>query len=303
MDKQNIINIFTIGSPESGKTTLASALSALGSTPGSVDGLSRPTVEQRGDKVEIESSVVEFSSSTRSYRLYDMNSPSTEKKLLVDDMSMSCALFVAAGDGITEDVKTTIRMARDARVPKLIVVHNVFPEQNEPEIFEAIEGDFLKALTTSWISLADIPVVRGSALLAKNKDPGDFGQKFLEKLLASLDREVGNIEGSRKPAEMGDRKAFNAWIYVLTGKEGGRTKPFYGNYKLRFEFTRKGTGRLFDFGIGTIELCEPTLKVNPGESVLVKITLDTQMLLLEGEQFKGYEGEAQVLAGRIVDLI
>ena len=89
---------------------------------------------------------------------------------------------------------------------------------------------------------------------------------------------------------------FNAKIYVLTYKEGGRHKPFVGNYTPQFFFR---TANL----TGTITLPEEVGAVMPGDSLVVTVKLVDKAALNLGLKFVMREGNITIGAGVITKFL
>jgi len=88
---------------------------------------------------------------------------------------------------------------------------------------------------------------------------------------------------------------FDAKIYVLTKKEGGRHKPFVSNYKPQFFFRTANI-------TGTITLPEQIAVVMPGDSLVVKVNLVEKVPLNIGLRFVMREGNITIGAGVIVTI-
>jgi elongation factor Tu len=88
---------------------------------------------------------------------------------------------------------------------------------------------------------------------------------------------------------------FEAKIYVLTKKEGGRHKPFFSNYKPQFFFRTANV-------TGTVTLPEDVLVVMPGDSLIIKTLLVEKAALNPGLRFIIREGNLTIGAGVITNL-
>lgn len=87
---------------------------------------------------------------------------------------------------------------------------------------------------------------------------------------------------------------FEARVYILTRKEGGRHKPFFNNYKPQFFFrTSNVTGQI------NMEV-ETAL---PGDSLTITVTLIEPTALTDNLNFVMREGNATVGAGVITGLL
>jgi elongation factor Tu len=89
--------------------------------------------------------------------------------------------------------------------------------------------------------------------------------------------------------------SFEAKIYVLTKKEGGRHKPFVSNYKPQFFFRTANV-------TGTIILPEEIKVVTPGDSLVVSVELVEKLALNKGLKFVMREGNLTIGAGIITNL-
>jgi elongation factor Tu len=87
---------------------------------------------------------------------------------------------------------------------------------------------------------------------------------------------------------------FEAKIYVLTKKEGGRHKPFVSNYKPQFFFRTANI-------TGTIILPEELTVVAPGDSLVVRVELVEKLALNLGLRFIMREGNLTIGAGVITN--
>jgi len=85
---------------------------------------------------------------------------------------------------------------------------------------------------------------------------------------------------------------FDAKVYILTKKEGGRHKPFVSNYKPQFFFRTANV-------TGTITLPEGVSVAMPGDSLVVKVLLVEKAALSLGLRFVMREGNLTIGAGVI----
>lgn len=97
------------------------------------------------------------------------------------------------------------------------------------------------------------------------------------------------------PNSMKIYKSFEAKIYVLTKKEGGRHKPFVTNYKPQFFFRTSNI-------TGSVILPEGLEAVLPGDSKVLKVDLVDFCPLNLGLKFVMREGTLTIGAGVITSL-
>lgn len=96
--------------------------------------------------------------------------------------------------------------------------------------------------------------------------------------------------GSIKPFN-----SFNAKVYILTKKEGGRHKGFASNYKPQFFFRTMNV-------TGTITLLDNTSFAMPGDSLNINVVLVNKVPLSNGLRFVMREGNLTIGAGVITTL-
>jgi elongation factor Tu len=89
---------------------------------------------------------------------------------------------------------------------------------------------------------------------------------------------------------------FEANIYVLSKEEGGRSKPFYSNYRPQFFF------RTADV-TGIMHLPEDIEMILPGDNAKVEVELISSLGLEEGLRFAMREGQLTIGAGVISKIL
>jgi len=89
--------------------------------------------------------------------------------------------------------------------------------------------------------------------------------------------------------------SFNAKVYILTKKEGGRHKGFSSNYKPQFFFRTLNV-------TGTITLLDNTSFAMPGDSLNINVVLVNKVPLSSGLRFVMREGNLTIGAGVITNL-
>ena len=94
------------------------------------------------------------------------------------------------------------------------------------------------------------------------------------------------------PGSVTPHTEFEAEVYVLTAKEGGRHNPFFSGYRPQFYF------RTTDV-TGTLHLPEGVEMVMPGDRVTITAELITPIAMEEGLRFAVREGGRTVGAGRV----
>ncbi len=81
-------------------------------------------------------------------------------------------LLVAASDSVMPQTREHILLARQVGVPAIIVYLNIFEKDMDPELIELVEEEVREILTEYEFPGDEIPIIKGSALLAM-QNPGD----------------------------------------------------------------------------------------------------------------------------------
>ncbi len=98
-----------------------------------------------------------------------------------------------------------------------------------------------------------------------------------------------------KPGSITPHQKFKAEVYVLTGKEGGREKPFFSGYRPQFYF------RTTDV-TGDIALPEGTEMVMPGDNVTMDVDLYQPIAIEPGLRFAIREGGRTIGSGVVIEI-
>jgi len=127
-------------------------------------------------------------------------------------------------------------------------------------------------------------------------DHGEAGDN-VGCLLRGIDRDmVERGQVLARPGSLTPHRKFEAEVYVLTKDEGGRHKPFSGNYSPQFYF------RTTDV-TGTVTLKEGSEMVMPGDSAELAVELMKPIAIEEKSRFAIREGDKTVGAGIVTRII
>jgi elongation factor Tu len=182
------VNIGTIGHVDHGKTTLTSAITMVLAEKGlaqvrdyaSID--NAPEEKERG--ITINTSHVEYSTEKRHYAHVDCPGHADYIKNMVTGAAQmdGAILVVAATDGPMPQTREHILLARQVGVPKIVVFMNKCDMVDDPELLDLVEVEIRDLLTFYGYEGDKVPVIRGSALGAMNKDP-----KWTPKIIELMD--------------------------------------------------------------------------------------------------------------------
>ncbi len=136
----------------------------------------------------------------------------------------------------------------------------------------------------------------GVEMFRKLLDQGQAGDN-IGALLRGIEKEdVQRGQVLAKPGSITPHTDFEAQVYVLTKEEGGRHKPFFGNYRPQFYF------RTTDI-TGTVSLPDGTEMCMPGDNTEMTVELINPIAMDEGLRFAIREGGRTVGAGRVTKII
>ena len=136
----------------------------------------------------------------------------------------------------------------------------------------------------------------GVEMFRKLLDTGQAGDN-IGALLRGIEKdEVQRGQVLAAPGSITPHTDFEAQVYVLTKEEGGRHKPFFGNYRPQFYF------RTTDI-TGTVTLPEGTEMCMPGDNTEMSVELINPIAMDEGLRFAIREGGRTVGAGRVTKII
>ncbi|MCL2095453.1 MAG: elongation factor Tu [Oscillospiraceae bacterium] len=189
---------------------------------------------------------------------------------------------------------------RAADLPFLMPVEDVFSITGRGTVATGrVERGTLKLNEEiEIVGLMDQPrktVATGIEMFRKLLDSTTAGDNtgILLRGVNKTDIERGQVLA--KPGTIKPHKNFKGQVYVLTEKEGGRKKPFFNNYRPQFYF------RTTDV-TGIITLPEDVEMCNPGDNVVMSVSLITPIAIEKGLRFAIREGGRTVGSGVVVEI-
>ncbi len=189
------VNIGTIGHIDHGKTTLTSAITkVLGKTDPKVQYRSFDSIdnapEERARGITIAVAHVEYQTPNRHYAHIDCPGHADYIKNMITGAAQmdGAILVVAASDGPMPQTREHILLARQVGVPCIVVFLNKCDMVDDPELLDLVELEVRDLLKTYGFPGDQVPVVRGSALLAGQGDPK--WEKGIVELMEAVDKYV-----------------------------------------------------------------------------------------------------------------
>src|SRR6201995_160055 len=194
------VNVGTIGHVDHGKTTLTAAITEILSKKGlatakkydEIDGA--PEEKARG--ITINTAHVEDETLNRHYAHVDCPGHADYVKNMITGAAQmdGAILLVSAADGPMPQTREHILLARQVGVPALVVFMNKCDMVDDPELLDLVEMEVRELLTSYQFPGDDIPIVRGSALMAlENKEPNPGHDAILE-LMSKVDSYIPQPE-------------------------------------------------------------------------------------------------------------
>ena len=139
-------------------------------------------------------------------------------------------------------------------------------------------------------------VVTGIEMFHKLMDKAEAGDNIGALLRGIQKNEIERGQVLCKPGSINPHTEFKAQVYVLTEKEGGRSKPFFTGYRPQFYF------RTTDV-TGSIELPADVEMCRPGDNVVMDVKLITPIAIEAGLRLAIREGGRTVGSGVVTEII
>src|SRR6187455_746384 len=189
-------NIGTIGHVDHGKTSLTAAITKVlaesgGATFTAYDQIDKAP-EEKARGITISTAHVEYETKARHYAHVDCPGHADYVKNMITGAAQmdGAILVVSASDGPMPQTREHILLARQVGVPALVVFMNKCDMVDDPELLDLVEMEVRELLSSYQFPGDDIPIIRGSALMAlENKSP-EQGEQSILKLMEEVDRYI-----------------------------------------------------------------------------------------------------------------
>jgi elongation factor Tu len=189
-------NIGTIGHVDHGKTSLTAAITKVlaksgGATFTAYDQIDKaPEERERG--ITISTAHVEYETANRHYAHVDCPGHADYVKNMITGAAQmdGAILVVSAADGPMPQTREHILLARQVGVPALVVFMNKCDMVDDSELLDLVELEVRELLTSYQYPGDDIPVIRGSALMALEDKNPELGEEAVLKLMAEVDKYI-----------------------------------------------------------------------------------------------------------------
>ncbi|MDQ0160408.1 elongation factor Tu [Alkalibacillus salilacus] len=193
------VNIGTIGHVDHGKTTLTAAITTvLNKQSGSGDVMAydqidgAPEEQERG--ITISTAHVEYETANRHYAHVDCPGHADYVKNMITGAAQmdGAILVVSAADGPMPQTREHILLSRQVGVPAIVVFLNKCDMVDDEELLELVEMEVRDLLGEYDFPGDDIPVVKGSALMAIEGQE-EYENAIIE-LMEAVDSYIPNPE-------------------------------------------------------------------------------------------------------------
>jgi len=193
-------NIGTIGHVDHGKTSLTAAITKVlaekgGATYTAYDQIDKAP-EEKARGITISTAHVEYETAKRHYAHVDCPGHADYVKNMITGAAQmdGAILVVSASDGPMPQTREHILLARQVGVPALVVFMNKCDMVDDPELLDLVEMEVRELLTSYQFPGDEIPIVRGSALMAlENKEP-KLGHDSILDLMNKVDEYIPQPE-------------------------------------------------------------------------------------------------------------
>ncbi|MBN2586663.1 MAG: elongation factor Tu [Candidatus Fermentibacteraceae bacterium] len=196
------VNVGTIGHIDHGKTTLTAAITKCLSTQfanvsyvefDKID--NAPEEKKRG--ITIATSHQEYETTSRHYAHVDCPGHADYIKNMITGAAQmdGAILVIAANDGVMEQTKEHVLLARQVNVPRMVIYLNKVDMVDDEELLELVEMEVGELLDKYGFD-PESPIIRGSALKALNSDglPETEDAKSVYELMKAVDEWIPTPE-------------------------------------------------------------------------------------------------------------
>ncbi len=188
------VNIGTIGHVDHGKTTLTAAITKVLGFQGKANFIAYDQIdkapEERERGITISTSHVEYETETRHYAHVDCPGHADYVKNMITGAAQmdGAILVVSAADGPMPQTREHILLARQVGVPYIVVFLNKCDMVDDEELIELVEMEVRELLSSYEFPGDEIPIVRGSALLALESTSTDINAPEYKPILELMQK-------------------------------------------------------------------------------------------------------------------
>ena len=197
------VNIGTIGHVDHGKTTLTAAITKTLAADGGAEFVDYDMIdkapEERARGITINTAHVEYETENRHYAHVDCPGHADYIKNMITGAAQmdGAILVVSCTDGPMPQTKEHVLLARQVNVPYIVVYLNKCDQLDADELeefAELVEMEVRELLSEYEFPGDDVPVIRGSALMALEGADGPLGKASVIELMEAVDTAIPTPE-------------------------------------------------------------------------------------------------------------
>ncbi len=190
---------------------------------------------------------------------------------------------------------------RKADLPFLMPVEDVFSISGRGTVStgRVERGTIKMSDVVEIVGLSDESkqtVVTGIEMFHKLMDSAEAGDNVGLLLRGIQKNEIERGQVLAKPGSITPHTKFVGQVYVLTEKEGGRSKPFFSGYRPQFYFRTTDVTGIINLP-ADVEMCRP------GDNVDMTVELITPIACEKGLRFAIREGGRTVGSGVVAEIL
>lgn len=255
------VNIGTIGHVDHGKTSLTAAITKVLGMQGKAEYTAYDQIdkapEERERGITINTAHVEYQTENRHYAHVDCPGHADYVKNMITGAAQmdGAILVVSAADGPMPQTREHILLSRQVGVPYIVVFLNKCDMVDDEELIELVEMELRELLNQYEFPGDDIPIIRGSALVALESASKDSNAPEYAPILKLMD-------------------AVDAYIPT---PERATDKPFSLPVEDVFSITGRGTVATGRVERGTIKVGEEVEIVGLQEEIKKTVVTGVEM--------------------------
>ena len=197
------VNIGTIGHVDHGKTTLTAAITKVLSFKGQAAfedySMIDKAPEERERGITINTAHVEYETDNRHYAHVDCPGHADYVKNMITGAAQmdGAILVVSAADGPMPQTREHILLSRQVGVPYIVVFMNKADQVDDEELMDLVEMEIRDLLNEYEFPGDDIPIIKGSALVAlesASTDPSAPEYQCILELMDAVDSYIPTPE-------------------------------------------------------------------------------------------------------------
>src|SRR5919205_376510 len=148
--------------------------------------------EEKARGITINTAHVEYETAKRHYAHVDCPGHADYVKNMITGAAQmdGAILVVSAADGPMPQTREHILLARQVGVPALVVFMNKCDMVDDPELLDLVEMEVRELLSSYQFPGDDIPIVRGSALMALEGKEPKLGHDAILELMSKVDEYI-----------------------------------------------------------------------------------------------------------------